>query len=675
MKNLRLATKIGLGFGVLILITCALGGVAIVNMAGVQERSHSLAEEFVPEVEVASRIERAYLQARAQAIYYVLTREEKYYTAFTELLAKAQAGLADAKTLSEEHPSLTTLREHVAKLETDVAQYAEYVGHVAEDNHRIGAVMTDLDQAAEVYLTNAGELLDSQEAAMEGEIEDLASVPALKERLHKIDLVSQIIESGQEARVQNFKSQALRDPEVMREALAIFPQIDAHLDELESLTFLQADRERIVEVREAAHEYRDHLQEYRDLSGDVGAQIAKAAAVGEQIFEAVGETAESGLTRTVEQAEAANAALASASSILIGGLVVAVILGLLTAVMLTRLITRPIIKGVDFARSMSQGDFTRTLDVDQKDEVGQLANALNDMVARLAEVVGEVQSGAGNVASGSEELSATAQSMSQGASEQAASVEEVTSSMEQMTANIQQTADNASQTEAIAVQAAGEAREGGEAVSRTVEAMKQIADKISIIEEIARQTNLLALNAAIEAARAGEHGKGFAVVAAEVRKLAERSGQAAGEISELSSESVDIAEKAGEMLTRMVPNIQRNAELVQEISAATAEQNSGVEQINRAMSELDKVVQRNAASAEEMASTAEELSGQAEVLQATMEFFRIGAQPGGSGATRRKPAPALASAPTSGPAQGEAASGKSVELDMGEAEDDEFERF
>jgi methyl-accepting chemotaxis protein len=297
-------------------------------------------------------------------------------------------------------------------------------------------------------------------------------------------------------------------------------------------------------------------------------------------------------------------------------------------VLMTRSISRGLVDAVARVREVSEGDLRVEIAAAGQDEIGQLLAALKQMVEKLRGVVSDVKSSAGNVASGSQQLSSSSAGMSQGSSEQAASVEEVSASMEEMVANIQQNADNSQQTERIARKAAEDALEGGRAVAETVTAMKQIASKITIIEEIARQTNLLALNAAIEAARAGEHGRGFAVVASEVRKLAERSQKAAGEISKLSGSSVQVAEKAGDLLAKLVPDIQRTAELVQEINGSSKEQNEGAGQVNKAVQQLDQVVQQNASAAEEMSSTAEELASQADQLQGIVGFFKVLASTG-----------------------------------------------
>ncbi len=354
--------------------------------------------------------------------------------------------------------------------------------------------------------------------------------------------------------------------------------------------------------------------------------------------------------------------------------VLAIILGFILCTVTSRKIITPLKQGLAFATEISKGNLAAKLTVDQKDEIGMLADSLRHMVRKLREVVGQVQEASEKVAAGSKEMRSSSESMSKGATEQASSVEEISSSMEQMTSNIKQNADNAGQTEKIALKAAGDTQEGGQAVAQTVDAMKQIAEKISIIEDIARQTNLLALNAAIEAARAGEAGKGFAVVASEVRKLAERSGVAAGEITQLTSSSVQVAEKAGEMLKIIVPDIQKTTELLQEISAASNEQNSGAEQINKAVHQLNQVIQQNAAVSEESASMSKELSEQAHQLQHTISFFQLGdGQPTRTAAlseqgmgTAPKPLPQGAAHPLS-------ASTGMLGTDKGEDED--FERF
>jgi methyl-accepting chemotaxis protein len=351
-----------------------------------------------------------------------------------------------------------------------------------------------------------------------------------------------------------------------------------------------------------------------------------------------------------------------AHTILISAVLISLVIAIGSAVWISLNVSRGLGRAVGLAGAVAIGDLSQKIEAPSDDEVGDLIKALNGMTAnlnatakvadtiasgdltadaqrlsdkdtlgialermleRLRSVVNDALNATQNVASGSQELSASAEQLSQGATEQASSTEEASSSMEQMAANIKQNSDNASQTEKIARQSAQDAEVSGAAVTSAVKAMETIAEKITIVQEIARQTDLLALNAAVEAARAGEHGRGFAVVASEVRKLAERSQAAATEISKLSGETVKSAQEAGSMLTRLVPDIKRTAELVAEISAACREQDVGAEQINKAIQQLDQVTQQNASASEEVSATSEELTTQAEQLQQTISFFRL----------------------------------------------------
>lgn len=279
----------------------------------------------------------------------------------------------------------------------------------------------------------------------------------------------------------------------------------------------------------------------------------------------------------------------------------------------------------DHAAGIANGNLTIDVPDDalaRKDELGDIARSFDSMTHNLTNTISSISDATKEIATGSQELSSSSEVLADGANSQAASIEEVSSSMEEMASSIKQNAENADQTLEIALKTAEDAQVGGEAVSKTVDAMRSIAEKIIIIEDIARQTNLLALNAAIEAARAGDHGKGFAVVAAEVRKLAEYSGNAAAEISDVSASSVEIAEKAGEILGQIIPDIKHTAELVDEIAVANNEQKSGAAQINQAVQSLDQVIQTNASASEEISAASNELARQGEALRKGIAFFQ-----------------------------------------------------
>ncbi|MFA6506869.1 MAG: methyl-accepting chemotaxis protein, partial [Treponemataceae bacterium] len=303
-------------------------------------------------------------------------------------------------------------------------------------------------------------------------------------------------------------------------------------------------------------------------------------------------------------------------------LLIAAFVGFLMA----KWIADPIINVVSVLDSAADGDFTHRIDEKLRkrtDEIGRLAVSYNEFAERLSGAISSIARTAQDVSNGASQITDTAGSISQGASEQAASVEQVSASMEEMSSAIRLNSDNSGQTESMSRKAASDVESGGHAVDETLVAMREIAGKISIIEEIARQTNLLALNAAIEAARAGESGRGFAVVASEVRKLAERSQKAAAEISILSKDSVQVAERAGSLFSTIIPDIKRTAELVQEITASSREQAIGAEQVSKAVTQLDSVIQQNAGASEELAGMAETLSAQASQLSEAVAAFKL----------------------------------------------------
>jgi len=605
LKNMRLGLKLGLGFGLVLLLTALVALFGYQGLRGVQDR--------VDKADDVNRLVRYILEARAQEKNYMLRKEPKYLDEHAKALENLYAQVEQTREKFDQDLN----KEQMDSVKKAVQNYAESFSSYVSMEEQKDKTMEGMRENARVALAETEALRQDQKRQLASlRASGTASQAALEDKIVKADDANRMIKLFLDARknekeviVSGEESYYVKNQQGIEKVLLLGQDLKARFAN-------ETNMAQMDDVLGAISAYQKDFGQFVGLMKKQGAAtnaMVEAARNADNVCRQARADQKGKMLNEIKQAIAMG----------VGGAAIALLLGIMAAIFLTRAITRPVGMGVNFAEAMSGGDFTQTLQVVQKDEVGVLAAALNSMVERLRLVVGDVRSATDNVASGSEELSASAEALSQGATEQAASIEEVSSSMEQMGSNIRQNADNANQTEKIARQAATDAEQGGVAVQQAVEAMKNIAEKISIIEEIARQTNLLALNAAIEAARAGEHGKGFAVVAAEVRKLAERSGTAAGEISELSTSTVDVAEQAGQMLAKLVPDIQKTAALVQEIAASSNEQNSGVGQINSAIQQLDTVIQQNASASEEMASTSQELAGQGQLLQQTMSFFHV----------------------------------------------------
>ena len=574
LKNLKLGMKIGGGFGIVLVLMISiclfcLNGLG--SIIGSVERNNVAGE-------IVDNVQNAMIAGKN----YVITKDSKY----TETVAK---NMAENQKLAKDLQGKVTDPANVKRLDLVIQGCADYASAFAK------------------YVELEGVKAKNVADANTYDVEVVKSINALAASDGAASVRLSIL--FYELQIAAKNNQLTGDASYLS---IVQKNGSAMLDRLSKMS----RRSEVVAIEDAVKKYLEAGAQYNSAAASQKEAQAKAVEVSGVAIKNAAEVSAIGMKIVYS-----NQSAVSLFILIIG--IISCALGVAVTLFLTYSISAAMEKGVAFAKKVADGDLTAATGIDQSDEIGQLASALDTMRDRLQDIVHTIVTAANQVSDGSQQLSSTSQEMSQGASEQAASVEEISASMEQMTSNIRQNAENAQTTEKIAKKSASLAEEGGKSVLQTVEAMKLIASKIGIIEEIARSTNMLALNASIEAARAGEYGKGFAVVASEVGKLAERSQKEAGEISKLSSASVGIAEATGQIITEMIPEIKRTAELVQEISASSNEQNSGAEQINQSILQLDRVVQQNASAAEESASMSEELAGQSDAMQDTMSYFKV----------------------------------------------------
>ncbi len=672
MKDMKLGLKIGLGFSVLLILAFALGATAILSMRDVSSDAERLAEEYIPEVELANELERHSLLFMQSMQGYADTREQSYRDESLAQLAEIKSVLDKSKDFAERHSRLVKLREDEAKARERIDELDSLSKRTEASIKAMGDIRKRMDAAAGAYMKEASQYYTTQLAKFGKDIDEMAGSDLLRNRLEKNKQLYLLVMEGEEIRIKNFKAQSSGEAAIMRQAMEGFPKIKQSLDVIRPITTQQSDLDILDAIQKQADAYqaamKDMLAEWEKLDG---ISKTRSQITGEMLLSAR-EIASAGMDHTRNIANAGVSNLNRAQTIMAAGLVLALIFGVAVSVLLARAIIGPLTLGVTFAEKVAGGDLDGRLDIEQKDEIGRLAESLRRMVANLKarildadaksqeaekaavkatqameeaekaqaeavaktqameEAAGRLQRVAEITTSASEELSAQIEESSKGAGVQAQRVAETATAMEEMNATVMEVAKNASDAAEISDNARERAKEGAAVVSRVVAGIDEVQSQslglkedmgalgaqaegigriMAVISDIADQTNLLALNAAIEAARAGEAGRGFAVVADEVRKLAEKTMTATKEVGDAIRGIQDGTRKNMDNVDRSVKTIG---------DAATLASQSG-----DALNAIVQLVERTSDQVRAIAAASEEQSAASEEINRSIEDVNV----------------------------------------------------
>ena len=592
--NKSLKAKITIRIGIILFFAFGSIITSIIILGIIKNNMQKIADaspEFVGSMQVNKSMTKALYNLRG----YLLTKDENDIEQAKKYFAEVQSGINELKKNGVKGSILDSLT-------TIMSEYIPEASQNEQMRVTLNDRLVEMEKYKKDFVKNVEQIRDAA-----------ANQPSSPEAINRVLVCDKVFQ------LENNNLLYKDDPEkigkTVTDVMACVDKIKGFAPQLGQTTAMNQMLDNQAKFGELSYKYFELLKKFK-------ASNLRIENMGDRILahsEAIVEKSSNVVMSTL---------MTVGMSVVVGSLLmyisiaIVMVISILLGRRMINTIMNPISNAVDGFVDISKGDLTKKVPEMGEDELGIMAKKLNDMSQKLKDIVDNIVNGANSIYQSSSEMAHTSQMMSTGANQQASSAEEVSSSIEEMSASISQNSDNARQTEKIAQTALESIRMGTKASLQGMDAMKQIAEKITIVDDIAFQTNILALNAAVEAARAGEHGKGFAVVAAEVRKLAERSSKAASEIDVVSKEGLQIAEKAGSLLKNIIPDMEKTADLVREISAASSQQASGIEQINSAVQQLNEITQEYAASAEELASTSQNMAAQSETLKTAVAFFK-----------------------------------------------------